>query len=112
MLNILGVHGLDQCHATPLIVNPRAEARFSVILSIRQRFGNRECAEISQEALQILSSIQWAVNKINAANYVPGMSVGMYALNMFLFTLCITFIFIKLVRANLNNCRYLNEITL
>lgn len=90
VLNILGVHGSDQCHATPLIVNPRAEARFSVILSIRQSFGNQECVEISQEALQILSSIQWAVNKINTANFVPGMSVGMYSSNEPSYLLCTT----------------------
>ncbi|XP_033746774.1 uncharacterized protein LOC117331910 [Pecten maximus] len=77
-LTLLGyrVAGHEQCRASPYEINAGANAMFAVIMSTRQSMGTGECGSISSGALHTMSTIQWAVNKINAANYVPLINLG------------------------------------
>lgn len=78
-LTLLGyrVGGHEQCRASPYEINTGANAMFAVIMSTRQSMGTGECGSISRGALHAMSTIQWAVNKINEANYVPLINLGM-----------------------------------
>ncbi|XP_069101089.1 uncharacterized protein [Argopecten irradians] len=77
-LTLLGyrVGGHEQCRASPYEINTGANAMFAVIMSTRQSMGTGECGSISRGALHAMSTIQWAVNKINEANYVPLINLG------------------------------------
>ncbi|XP_060062918.1 uncharacterized protein LOC132543434 [Ylistrum balloti] len=70
------VGGHEQCRASPYEINTGANAIFAVIMSTRQSMGTGECGKISSGALHTMSTIQWAVNKINAAKYVPNINIG------------------------------------
>jgi len=71
-------HAHEQCRASPYSINTGAHARFTVIISIRQSIGNKECEEISEGTLLTLSTIQWAVQKINNASYIPILDMGKF----------------------------------
>ncbi|KAK3103433.1 hypothetical protein FSP39_019176 [Pinctada imbricata] len=68
--------GYQQCELNPLQVNPGANARFALILSVRQNDGNEECSRVSQTALQSIAAVEWAVNKINRTGLLTGMTLG------------------------------------
>ncbi|CAG2184357.1 unnamed protein product [Mytilus edulis] len=66
----------EQCFAKPLQKNPDAEARFSVILSLRQTSGDEECQDIATSALMTVVAIDWAVSRLNNVTLVPGVKFG------------------------------------
>ncbi|XP_062603475.1 uncharacterized protein LOC134265243 [Saccostrea cucullata] len=66
----------QQCHANPLVINPTAQVRFAVVSSIRQSTRTEECYKVSQNAVQYLAAIEWAVNVINSAGYLKILSLG------------------------------------
>lgn len=68
----------EQCFAKPLQKNPDAEARFSVILSLRQTSGDEECQDIATSALMTVVAIDWAVSRLNNVTLVPGVKFGKY----------------------------------
>ena len=75
---IFVANGFPQCEINPLRVNPSAEARFAFVISLRQRSGAGECSRVSQSALQAIAAVEWAVNKVNDAGILTGMSLGWY----------------------------------
>ncbi|CAC5406459.1 GRM5 [Mytilus coruscus] len=66
----------EQCFAKPLQKNPDAEARFSVILSLRQTSGDEECQDIATSAIMTVAAIDWAVSRLNNVTLVPGVNFG------------------------------------
>lgn len=66
----------QQCFAKPLQKNPEADARFSVIISLRQTTGADECKEILPSGIMILSAIDWVVSRLNNVTLVPGVKFG------------------------------------
>lgn len=72
------VSGNQQCQASPLLINPTAQVRFSVVSSIRQSTRTEECYRVSQNAVQYLAAIQWAVDVINSLEFLKVMSLGRY----------------------------------
>lgn len=76
LMFVSDVGGHEQCKASPYEINTGSTAIFAVILSTRQSIGTGECGSISRAALHTMSTIQWAVNKINSAQYVPLVSMG------------------------------------
>lgn len=70
------VSGNQQCQASPLLINPTAQVRFSVVSSIRQSTRTEECYRVSQNAVQYLAAIQWAVDVINSLEFLKVLSLG------------------------------------
>ena len=66
----------QQCFAKPLQKNPDADARFSVIISLRQTTGAEECKEILPSGIMALTAIDWAVSRLNNVTLVPGVKFG------------------------------------
>lgn len=82
---IFGLHeviGHERCRASPYSFNPGAKVRFTVIMSIRQSSGSQVCGDISESALLSVSAIDWAVDKINQANYIPMMTLGKLSMTL------------------------------
>jgi hypothetical protein len=66
----------QQCFAKPLQKNPDADARFSVIINLRQTTGAEECKEILPSGIMALTAIDWAVSRLNNVTLVPGVKFG------------------------------------
>lgn len=73
---VSGSYGYQQCFTKPLQKNPDAEARFSVIISLRETVGEKECQEIKPSAIMTLAAIDWSVSRLNNATLVPGVKFG------------------------------------
>ncbi|KAL3852371.1 hypothetical protein ACJMK2_016025 [Sinanodonta woodiana] len=64
------------CDIQKFSINPDADAKFSVIISLRPGGSFEGCGRLSPIGIQILSTIQWAVDRLNRANVTPGVKLG------------------------------------
>lgn len=85
----------QQCFAKPLQKNPDADARFSVIMSLRQTTGAEECKEILPSGIMALTAIDWAVTRLNNVTLVPGVRFGKFLNKCNSLTALILFLFIS-----------------
>ena len=69
----------DQCSGPhiSLSINPDADVKFTVILSLREPTVDQKCSsKWSDTAFQTVGVIQWAVERINAASFIDGIQLG------------------------------------
>lgn len=69
----------DQCLGpeVSLRINPDADVKFTVILSLREPTADNKCgSEWSGVAAQSVAVIQWAVERINNASFIQGIKLG------------------------------------
>lgn len=73
----------NQCSGpeVSLSINPDADVKFTVILSLREPTVDHRCgSKWSDVALQSVGVIQWAVERINNGSYIQGVKLGEWML--------------------------------
>lgn len=76
LLVIVSGNTYQQCSVRPLRRHPEAEARFSVIMSLRNSSEKGECTTIKDSALMMVVAIDWVVARLNNASLVPDVKYG------------------------------------
>ncbi|KAK3587574.1 hypothetical protein CHS0354_004866 [Potamilus streckersoni] len=66
----------ETCDIQKFSINADAAAKFSVIISLRPGGSIEGCGSLSIIGIQILSTIQWAVDQLNRANFISGVKLG------------------------------------
>lgn len=83
---LISAFGLsDQCLGpeVSLRINPDADVKFTVILSLREPTADNKCgSEWSDVAAQTVAVIQWAVERINNASFIQGIKLGKFMISV------------------------------
>ncbi|KAL5014216.1 hypothetical protein ScPMuIL_008486 [Solemya velum] len=66
----------DRCVANRWTVNPDADAKFTYLISLHEVEDDHTCGELRVSSVMYMAILEWAVNKLNAADYVPGVKIG------------------------------------
>ncbi|XP_053378341.1 uncharacterized protein LOC123530210 isoform X2 [Mercenaria mercenaria] len=67
---------VDQCPGLTLSINPDADVKFSVIITIRQPVEEKCGSKISPSAIQNIAAMKWVVDRMNANNFTEGVKIG------------------------------------
>lgn len=76
LFSVVSCSRYQQCSIRPLQRYPDAKARFSVIASLRESSGGKECDSIQDSTLMMLVAIDWVVSRLNNASLVPNVTYG------------------------------------